>query len=200
MPLNHGELRADFEVVIAGSNIYNKQAGVLELPDYVGPLLDYFNHAAFDVPLEPVGGYDTNISRNFLEYNGSFPGYNASRCASICEEWTSRNFQNPSSASDGSVFLDDTFPVCSMFITYELRKADRPMGMVCEAFSSVWSPRYQTIHTIDAMIIRKVSVYRREDYQYPAICAISEHCKGDEWYTGGDCSGWGPEKCRKSPQ
>lgn len=185
--------------MIAGSNVYNKKAGVLEVPGFVGPqIVD--NHAAFDPPSEPVGGYDTQISHDVFEYNpnGSFKGYDASRCAKICQEWTQRNSEAP--ASDDGPFVDGAFAVCSMFVAYELRRTGKPAAMTCDTFSSVWSGHYQSVRVVDAMEISKVSAYQREDYQFPAICAIEEHCKGDEWYEGGDCSGWGREKCREPPR
>lgn len=182
--------------MITGSNVYNKKAGVLEVPGFVGPqIVD--NHAAFEVPVEPVGGYDTHISHKTFEYNVSFNAYDASLCASICKNGTKNNSKIPS--PDDSPFVDGAYAVCSMFVAYELRKTGKPVAMACDIFSSVWSGHYQSLRMIHTMEISKVSVYRRDDYQYPAICAIKEHCRGDEWYEGGDCSGWGPKKCRELP-
>lgn len=183
--------------MITGSNLYNKQDGVLKVPDFNGPF-DVDNHAAFDVPLEPVGGYDTHISHDVFDYDGSVKVYDASLCASICEEWTDRNSATLGSAN--GPFFDDAFAVCSMFVAYELRSNNKPVAMVCDTFSSVWSHHYQSIRGVDDMEVTKVSVYSRKDYQYQAICAIEEHCSDDEYYIGGDCSGWGPGKCQEEPQ
>lgn len=195
--INYGEIRAGFEVVITGSNIYNKKVGVLHVPDFEGPL-DVDNFAAFDVPLEPMGGYDTHVSHDIFEYDASVKRYDASLCASICEEWTDRNADT--SRSSHGPFFDGAFAVCSMFVAYELRSGNKPVAMVCDTFSSVWSHHYQSVRSVDDLEIAKVSVYWRKDYQYPAICAIDEHCSGDEYYAGGDCSGWGPGKCQEAPQ
>lgn len=157
------------------------------------------NHAAFDAPLEPVGGYETRISHDKMEYNSSFKAYDASLCASICKEWTEHNSKQ--STPDNSPFTNGAFAVCSMFVAYELHETGdrKPVAMVCDTYSSLWSGHYQSLRVVDGMEISKVSVYQRDDYQFPAICAVKEHCKGDEWYEGGDCSGWGAGKCRKSP-
>lgn len=213
--INIGEIREEFEVVIAGSNLYNKQAGVLEVPNFNGPD-DVDNHAAFNVPYEPLGGYNTQLSQNIFPYEFSrhswerlmsnttsdirrasqrfIKGYNASLCADTCNQWTDGSLE-PS--QDSNPYFDDAFPVCSMFIAYELRSNDEPMAMVCDTFSSIWSTNYQTRRELDGMMITEVSVFTREDYQYPAICANKQHCRGGKYYPGGDCSGWGPGKCQR---
>lgn len=186
----------DFEVAIVGSNAYEKKAGVPHFDGYAGPL-DVYNNAAFDIPLEPIGGYDTLLSRDVFEYNSTSKSYDASTCASICDQLTQRNSE--ASKSDRGPFLDEAFAVCNMFVAFELRRANTPVAMVCETFSSVWSNHYQTQREVHNLLVFKVSAFQREDYQYPAICAIKEHCKGDQYYLGGDCSGWGLGKCKQAP-
>lgn len=209
---NIGEIREDFQVVIAGSNLYNKQAGVLEVPGFNGPNnADY--HATFDVPNEPVGNYSTRLSRKIFHYESSrqfwesknnislygrtpqrpLKSYDVSVCANACNEWTNNSEAFPQSPSP---YLGDAFSVCSMFIAYEIRRDDQPMAMVCDTFSSVWSTHYQTLRKVQDMEIAMVSVYTREDYRFPPICAIKEFCKGVEYYAGGDCSGWGSGNCQ----
>lgn len=213
--VNVGEMRGEFHVVIAGSNLYNKQAGVLEVPNFNGPD-DVDNGAAFDVPFEPLGDYNTRLSHDIFNYESArqawnhknnmtylhpratkrfIEGYDASLCADTCNQWTDGSLEPP---EDADPYFDNAFPVCSMFVAYELRSDDRPMAMVCDTFSSVWSTNYQTQREFDGMGVTRVSVYTREDYQYPAICAIKEHCKGRKYYPGGDCSGWGPDKCQRA--
>ncbi|CAN8106403.1 unnamed protein product [Discula destructiva] len=195
--INYGEIRVQFEVVIAGSNLYNKDSGILQFPGYIGPL-DVDNNAAFEVPLEPVGGYETVLSREAFEYNSTFKSYDASLCASICNGWTQRNMQAPD--SERGPFRNGAFPVCTMFVAFELRQDNQPVAMVCDSFSSVWSHHYQSLRALAVeggeLLVIKVSAYHREDYQYPAICALKDHCKGEEFYLGGDCSGWGLGKCQ----
>lgn len=187
----------DFELVIAGSNVYDKKAGVPQFDGYVGPR-DVDNNAAFDVPLEPIGGYDTLLSRDVFEYDSTFQTYDATSCETICNQLTQRNSESPT--SDKGPFLDDAFAVCTMFVAFELRRDNNPVAMACDSFSSVWSNHYQTLRGVEDLLVFKVSAFQREDYQYPAICAIEEHCKGDEYYLGGDCSGWGPGKCEQAPE
>lgn len=218
--VNVGETRAEFQVVIAGSNLYNKQAGVPVVPDFNGPN-DVDNGAAFDVPLEPMGGFNTHLSHEIFPFESArqlwrlksnstsadgstrqnfTQGYDVSLCADTCGRWTDGNLEPP---QDTNPYFDGAFPVCSMFVAYELRSNGSSMAMACDTFSSVWSSHYQTRREFDGMEVFKVSVYTREDYQYPAICAEKKRCKGGEYYAGGDCSGWGSEKCHnmaKEPQ
>lgn len=212
--VNIGERRAGFDVVIAGSNGYSKQAGVLAVPNFYGPN-DVDNHAAFDVPLEPTDGFNTHLSHNVYPFESArqawmanqsnstilprraaqqfIADYNVSMCADKCNRWTEGGLQVP---QDANPYVDDAFPVCSMFVAYQLQSNDVPMAMVCDTFSSVWSTHYQTLRkTENGMAISRVSVYAREDYQYPAICAEKDYCKGGSYYPGGDCSGWGPGRC-----
>lgn len=210
---NTGERRADFEVVIAGSNGYNKQAGVLVVPNFYGPH-DVDNHAAFDIPLEPTDGFDTHLSHDVYPLASArqawlhrsnatmvplrapqqfVPDFNVSLCADKCNQWTEGGLEPPEGANP---YVDDAFPVCSMFVAYQLQSDEVPMALVCDTFSSVWSTHYQTRReTEGGMAISRVAVYTREDYHYPAICADKSHCNGSGYYPGGDCSGWGPGNC-----
>lgn len=87
-----------------------------------------------------------------------------------------------------------------MFVAYELHKDGVPVAMGCDVYASVWSHHYQTVFSVDGMQISKVSAYHNTEYQYRPICGMKKHCKGNEFYLGGDCSGWGAGLCQEDPQ
>lgn len=167
---------------------------------YSGPWVGVDNDAAFAVPNEPKGNYSTILVQKPFFYNSynsssTINEYDPEICAHLCSDITNR-------AEPAFPFKNNTFPICSMFVAYELRH-DVGVAMVCELYSSVWSPRYQTVRedtgiTEDGEIITlrptKVSVYHRNDYPYPPICAMEYQC-GKDFYAGGDCSGWGKGFC-----
>lgn len=201
--INVGEVREDFQVVITGSNLYNKIHGPLDLSDlgFSGPRVDVDNDAAFLVPDEPTGGYSTILEQKPLYYSyydasATLGKYDPTVCAHLCSNITN-------AATPSLPFTNNAYPVCSMFVAYEL-DYNYPLGMVCELYSSVWSSHYQSLREIVAFsngsetTVRlrpnRVSVYQRNDYQYPPICAMEEYC-GNDFYAGGDCSGWGPDYC-----
>lgn len=201
--INFGEIREQFHVVIAGSNLYNKIHGPLDLSELgcSGPRVDVDNGAAFVVPDEPTGGYSTLLEQKSLYYSdydasATLDKYDPTVCARLCSNITN-------AATPSFPFTNNAYPVCSMFVAYELRY-NEPLAMVCELYSSVWSSHYQSLREVvaftgegDRTVIlqpNKVSVYQRTDYQYPPICAMEEHC-GEDFYAGGDCSGWGKGYC-----
>lgn len=130
------------------------------------------------------------------DYSATLDHYDPIICAIFCSNITNQ-------AQPSFPFTNNSFPVCSMFVAYELRY-DVTLAMVCELYSSVWSSWYQTLrqvvaftgHGKDTVTLRptKVSVYQRNDYQYPPICAMEYQC-GKDFYAGGDCSGWGKGFC-----
>lgn len=151
-------------------------------------------NAGFEVPLEPVGEYETMLSRDTYQYGENCPHYDPEYCFRICHEITKKNEGGSDAA--GGPFKNGAFPVCTFFVAFELRKGKEPVGMVCGSYSSVWSSHYQSLRGVEDMLIFRVAAYAREDYQYPPICVLEEHCKGDEYYAGGDCGGWGQGKCQ----
>ncbi|KAH8768320.1 hypothetical protein F5883DRAFT_644107 [Diaporthe sp. PMI_573] len=200
---NFGELREGFEVVITGSNLYNKMNRTLDLGHigFSGPWLGVDNDAAFEVPNEPEGNYSTILMQKLLYYSSydssaTLDHCDPTICASLCSNITDQ-------AEPSYPFTNSLFPVCSMFVAYELRY-NVPLAMVCELYSSVWSSRYQTLRKVaafsgqgkESVTLRptKVSVYHRRDYKYPPICAMEYQC-GKDFYAGGDCSGWGKGFC-----
>jgi len=201
--INFGESREGFQVVITVSNLYNKMNGTLDLGHmgFSGPWVGVDNDAAFEVPNEPGGDYSTILMQKLLYYSSddssaTLDHYDPTICASLCSNMTNQ-------AEPSFPFTNNAFSVCSMFVAYELRY-NVPLAMVCELYSSVWSSRYQTLRKVVAfseqgaktVALRptKVSVYHRDDYKYPPICAMEYQC-GKDFYAGGDCSGWGKGFC-----
>lgn len=203
--VNFGELREEFQVVITGSNLYNKINGTLDLGymGFSGPWVDVDNDAAFAVPNEPTGNYSTILMQkplfyNSYNYSSTVDHYDPSICAHLCSDITNQ-------AEPAFPFKNHAYPICSMFVAYELRQ-EIGVAMVCELYSSVWSNRYQTLREVVGLVegleattttitLRptRVSVYHRNDYQYPPICAMRYQC--GYFYAGGDCGGWGKGFC-----
>lgn len=181
---------------------------------FVGPRKDVDNNAVLDIPNEPTGNYNTLLKREVLPYGASnpwhnppyyaiFTHYDASLCGRMCSSVTN-------SAQPTYPFTENAKPICNMLVVYELQMrsssqdhtAGEPISMVCELYSSVWSSHYQTVQEVAGFVASrpavlrpaKVSIYDREDYSYPPICAMREPC-GKDYYAGGDCSGWGGGHC-----
>ncbi|POS74939.1 hypothetical protein DHEL01_v206675 [Diaporthe helianthi] len=197
---NSGE---EFQVVITGSNLYNK---INVTPDsgymgFSGPWVGVENDAVFAVPNEPKGDYSTILTQepffySAYDYLSTLDHYDPTLCAQFCADITN-------TAEPAFPFKNHAYPLCSMFVAYELRYDNFGLAMVCELYSSVWSTRYQTLRKVgiieqerEIIILRptKLSVYHRNDYQYPPICAMEYQC-GMDFYAGGDCSGWGEGFC-----
>ncbi|KUI74407.1 hypothetical protein VM1G_10021 [Cytospora mali] len=205
--------------VTAGSIAYNQASEGVNLTamGYVGPRTDVDKNAALNIPNEPTGNYNTLLKREHLYYGASnpwhdeafhapFTHYDPALCGRMCtsitkEAWALHPFINGAAA------------VCNMFVAYELQmriptkyeKAGTPVSMVCELYSSVWSSRYQGVVEVQGEVHgrhtmlkpTRVSIYDRGGYSYPPICAMEELC-GEDYYAGGDCSGWGDGHCRES--
>ncbi|ROV92752.1 hypothetical protein VMCG_09052 [Cytospora schulzeri] len=181
---------------------------------FVGPRIGVENNAVLDVPNEPTGNYNTLLRREVLPYGASnpwhdpqflaiFTHYDASLCGRMCSSVTKE-------AKPTYPFTHEAVPVCNMFVAYELQTqpdsldeiAGQPVSMVCELYSSVWSSHYQSVREVAGFVAgqkamlgpAKVSIYDREDYAYPPICAMRDACRED-YYAGGDCSGWGEGYC-----
>lgn len=181
---------------------------------FVGPRIDGDSNAVLDIPNEPTGNYNTLLKREVLPYGASnpwndpqflaiFTHYDAELCGRMCSSVTNE-------ARPRYPFINDAVPVCNMFVAYELQTrphsqdemAARPVSMVCELYSSVWSSHYQSVREVPDFVAgqtamlrpAKVSIYDRDNYTYPPICAMRKSC-GKDYYEGGDCSGWGEGYC-----
>lgn len=186
----------------------------LEQMGFVGPRMNVDSNTALDVPNEPTGNYNTLLKREVLQYGASnpwhdrqflsiFTHYDAELCGRMCASVTRE-------ARPTYPYINDAVPRCNMFVAYELQTrpqnqdelAGKPVSMVCELYSSVWSSHYQNVREVADFVAGQsamlrpanVSIYDRDDYAYAPICAMRDSC-GKDYYAGGDCSGWGEGYC-----
>ncbi|KAI4256241.1 MAG: hypothetical protein L6R42_006337, partial [Xanthoria sp. 1 TBL-2021] len=127
---NKGQWRDSFEVVITGSNGYNKAS----LPDAV----DGFSGptalgGAINAPLD--NGKNTYLGYKYFPFSQS-QGYDPSTCASACKAQTGYNSRHPN--ADGS------YATCSFFNAYVLSQNAIPQGLYCLLYSKTWAPEYAT--------------------------------------------------------
>jgi hypothetical protein len=118
-PMNHGQYRQGFNVVIAGSNAYFKDIlGADVVPSISGYTTDvYENGAGIQAPLD-CNGKDTYLGVQKW-YDGKF---SAHRCLDAC----------------------DTTKDCHFVSTYFLRKNGVPFAQHCAFFSAHWPEQYAT--------------------------------------------------------
>ncbi|KAF2721948.1 hypothetical protein K431DRAFT_223218 [Polychaeton citri CBS 116435] len=123
---NKGQYRNKFQVVIRGSNGYNKLAPPPSYPDYTGPTR---LGGAINAPL--ANGKDTYIGMRL------FPGpYDPGQCAASCTETT--NYDRNTAGADG------TYKPCNFYNSYVLSKNGSPLGTYCSFYTQPWSSKYAT--------------------------------------------------------
>ncbi|KAK6004336.1 hypothetical protein QM012_008198 [Aureobasidium pullulans] len=118
---NDGQWRDSFQIVVAGSMGFNKQAA----PP---------NCAAFNAPTELGGAIQAPSG-----YMGSryYPGpYDPSQCASACVATNQYSHKHPRS--------DGTYDPCNFFNSYVLSKNGSPQGTYCSMYTSTWDKSYST--------------------------------------------------------
>lgn len=116
MPLNQGQMQADFHVVMAGVNAYVNDivtdGSGFNIPGYG---VDAYNDgSAIIAPLD-CNGHDTYLGV-MRWYDGRF---DAGRCIAMCEE-------NPD---------------CHFMNTYILRRNNVPYTQHCAMYSAYWPPQ-----------------------------------------------------------
>lgn len=208
LALNDGELRADFKVVIAGSNYYIKQAALSNLTDlgFYGPRGDALVNAIFSTPelIEPTDGYQTYMGgyRGFYVNRPEGPNYDPADCAQRCNALTDYNSVNMVNATP---YINGAYPRCNMFSIFEDATVDGvPFSTVCWLFSTSWDSKYSTrVVGVDRagrnLTASLVKIYQRLDYPDPPICVL-DTCDEAQYYAGGNCSGWGKDYCTHSNQ
>lgn len=128
---NVGQYRANFQVIIAGSNGYVNQT-LATPPGYSGPT--YLGAAAINAPYDSQG-YNTYMGAKIFT-SGPF---NASLCADFCTAQNKYNLAHP--AGNGS-----PVQTCQFFNTYILynNTASHSLGQYCAIYSEAWSSSYAT--------------------------------------------------------
>ncbi|CAD6581526.1 MAG: hypothetical protein ASARMPRED_000637 [Alectoria sarmentosa] len=125
---NSGQYQDSFQVVIAGSNGYNKDAPPPAVSGYVGP---QELGGAINAPTDS-GSY---MGYQFFPFSQS-QGYDPQTCADACNAQTTYDSQHP--AADGS------FMSCVFFNAYVLSENAIPQGLYCSMYNETWDPSYGT--------------------------------------------------------
>ncbi|MCJ1458623.1 hypothetical protein MMC28_008997 [Mycoblastus sanguinarius] len=127
---NTGQWRDSFQVVIAGSNAYNKDAPPPACSGYSGPTE---LGGAINAPLD--NGHNTYMGYQFFPFSQS-QGYTPQTCADACTAQTTYDSQHP--AADG------TYESCIFFNAYVLSQNGVPQGLYCSMYNETWAPSYGT--------------------------------------------------------
>ncbi|MCJ1239184.1 hypothetical protein MMC14_007177 [Varicellaria rhodocarpa] len=128
--VNQGQWRDSFEVVITGSNGYNKASPPDACSGFSGPT--EFG-GAINAPLD--NGHNTYMGYKYFPFSQT-QGYTPSTCASACTSQTAYNGRHP--ASDGS------YQTCAFFNAYVLSEDGVPQGLYCSLYNETWAASYAT--------------------------------------------------------
>lgn len=196
---NTGQFRDEFQVVITGSNGYNKDAPPACQPDYYGPVA---LGGAILAPNDPVTDTSTYITYTFFAF-GDGPDdiqfFNPEVCTASCSATTAFDIQLGLGV-DGQ----GAPAVCNMVVAYVLSDANVPQGMYCAMYTESWAPEYATNvgqyrpnanGGEDFWSVSQAYAYVNGTYavNYPDICATGGCPAGS--YQGGSCGGYGPGTC-----
>ncbi|KAI4227046.1 MAG: hypothetical protein L6R36_002727 [Xanthoria steineri] len=128
---NKGQWRASFQIVITGSNAYNKVSPPSAIACYTGPAE---LGGAMNAPYN-VQGQNTYMGYKFHAFSQT-QGYDPSTCAVDCNAQTAYNKRHP--AADGS------YQTCVFFNAYVLSMNGVPQGLYCSMYTQVWAASYAT--------------------------------------------------------
>ncbi|KAI4207302.1 MAG: hypothetical protein LQ346_000670 [Caloplaca aetnensis] len=127
---NKGQWRASFQVVITGSNGYNKASPPDPITGFTGPTA---LGGAINAPLD--NGKNTYLGYKYFPFSQT-QGYTPTTCADACNAQTGYNSRHPNA--------DGTYATCSFFNAYVLSQNAIPQGLYCSLYSKTWAPSYAT--------------------------------------------------------
>ncbi|KAH0551195.1 hypothetical protein GP486_007478 [Trichoglossum hirsutum] len=122
---NVGQSRSQFQVVIAGSNGYNKVPN-FSTAGWIGPTV---LPAAINAPLQEDG------TNTYMGYKFFKDVYDPAVCTAACDATTAYNKRHPSNCK---------YKVCNFVNTYILTENNVPQGFYCAMYSASWGPPYAT--------------------------------------------------------
>lgn len=128
---NNGQWRDSFQVVIAGSNAYNKASPPSAVNCFDGPTE---LGGAINAPLNQQG-QNTYMGYKYHPFSQT-QGYDPSTCAADCTSQTAYDSRHP--AADGS------YQTCVFFNAYVLSLNSVPQGLYCSLYNQTWIPSYAT--------------------------------------------------------
>ncbi|KAH9905659.1 hypothetical protein F4778DRAFT_727071 [Xylariomycetidae sp. FL2044] len=124
---NDGQWRANFHVVIAGSNGYMK-IGVPNVPGFTGESL---GNRAINAPLD-CNGKDTYMGSKIF----STSIFDPSLCGAACQSQNEYNLAHP--PAQGKPMI------CKFFTTYLMAVNGRPEGQYCAMYTEYWDASHAT--------------------------------------------------------
>ncbi|KAG9614012.1 hypothetical protein KCV04_g16668, partial [Aureobasidium melanogenum] len=128
---NFGQWRDQFQVVITGSNAYNKVPAPSSIDGYDGPTQ---LGGAINAPLDS-NRHDTYMGVRVQPFSED-QEYDPSVCATACTSQTAYNKAHP--ASDGS------YQTCRFFNSWVQSKDGVAYEQHCGLYNQTWSPQYAT--------------------------------------------------------
>lgn len=184
----------DFQVVISGSNGYNKDAPPAAAAGFTGPVA---LGGAINAPLDPTTQTDTYMGYKFFSFDDVQTYDNGViACTAACTAQTKYNAAHPPSTGNPSV--------CNQVVVYVLSDNNAPQGIYCSMYTEEWASNYATNYGQyrgdDYWSVSQAYTYTNATYasKYDAICDIGG-CPGGS-YAGGNYGGWGsataPTKCK----
>ncbi|KAH0536583.1 hypothetical protein FGG08_006567 [Glutinoglossum americanum] len=120
---NTGQWRSQFQVVIAGSNGYNRVLPYKTPSGWTGPTV---LPGAINAPL--LNGANTYMGYKFFK-----DIYDPSVCTAACDATTAYNRRHPSNCK---------YNVCRYVNAYILTENNVPQGFYCSMYSANWDPSY----------------------------------------------------------
>ncbi|KAG9560458.1 hypothetical protein KCU71_g4293, partial [Aureobasidium melanogenum] len=128
---NFGQWRASFQVVIAASNAYNKNAPPPSVAGFTNPV---GLGGATNAPLDS-NGKNTFMGSKFFPFSQQ-QGFTLESCTSACTAQTAYNKAHPN--KDGS------FMTCAFVNGYVLSRNGVPQGLYCSMYNQTWATSYAT--------------------------------------------------------
>jgi len=196
---NIGQWRDSFEVVITGSNGYNKLAPPPSISGYTGPIE---LGGAMLAPLDPTTNTDTYVTYQYFGFGtgaGQIQYFNPEACTAACTETTAFDIQlNLGVDGQGAPAK------CNQVVAYVLSDADIPQGMYCAMYTESWHPLYATnvgqyrqndAGGEDFWSVSRAYAFINDGYagSWGEICATGGCDAGS--FQGGSCGGWGVGTC-----
>ncbi|KAM3075038.1 hypothetical protein ACMFMG_007502 [Clarireedia jacksonii] len=182
---NTGQWREQFQVVIAGSNGYNKNAPPCEVDGFQGPTE---LPGAINAPLDPVTKTDTYMGYKFFSFDvAQTYQQGVLSCTAACTAQSKYNAEHPPATGKAAI--------CNQVVVYVLSDNAQPQGIYCSMYTESWAPNYATnvgqYRGSDYWSVSQAYSYIADSYaaQYPPICDIGGCPAGS--YAGGNNGGYG---------
>ncbi|PQE04650.1 Galactose oxidase protein [Rutstroemia sp. NJR-2017a BBW] len=182
---NNGQWREQFQVVISGSNGYNKDAPPCTVSGFQGPTQ---LPGAINAPLDPITKTDTYMGYKFFSFDvAQTYQQGVLSCTAACTAQTKYNADHPPATGNPAV--------CNQVVVYVLSDNAHPQGIYCSMYTESWAANYATnigqYRGSDYWSVSQAYSYIVDEYaaKYPPICDIGG-CPGGS-YAGGNNGGYG---------